>query len=157
MSDHESVRNGTTASIAHDGSVAGSDLGVAEFLDDLVSLAELHLKLTVVDFTENARRATPPLGITLSSLTVIAASVPVLLLGLALIVATRLDIQQGWGMILVAGGTVGVACAPAVFGVVRLRRGFDSFRTSREELKRNLVWLRKVLIARRRSHHWRGT
>ena len=34
-------------------------VGLSISCDDLVSLAELQLKLTIVDFTENARRAAP--------------------------------------------------------------------------------------------------
>ena len=74
---------------------------------------------------------------TLSSLTVTAATVPLLLHGLSLLIATWLNIQQGWAALLVAIGTAALAFPAAGFGVVCLRRGFDSFRTSREELKRN--------------------
>jgi Putative Actinobacterial Holin-X, holin superfamily III len=141
---------------SHNGSELDSDRDVADFFDDLLTLAELHAKLTVVDFAENARRAALPLGLTFASLTIMAASVPVVLLGLALMIATGLIIRQEWAMVLVAGGAVVLACSVAVFGLVRLRRGFDGFRTSRKEFWRNLVWLRDVLFVRRRLHQRRG-
>jgi hypothetical protein len=105
---------------------------------------------------ENARTASVLLGLILASLTIMAASVPVVLLGLALLIATRLNIHLRWAMVLVAGGAVVLSCPVMVFGVVRLRRGFDGLRTSRAEFRRNLVWLRNVLITRRRSHWRRG-
>jgi uncharacterized membrane protein YqjE len=148
--------NETTAPPPDNAPVADADHGVAEFLDDLVSLIELQLELTVVDFSENARRAALPLGVAVFGLVVMAASVPVFLLGLALLVATSVNTQLGWVMILVAGGTAAIACSAAACGVLRLRRGFDSFHFSREEFKRNLVWLRKVLVSRRRLHNRRA-
>ena len=112
-----------TAGPSHNGSEVGSDRGVAEFFDDLLTLAELQAKLTFVDLAGNARTASVPLGLILASLTIMAASVPVVLLGLALLIATRLNIHQGWAMVVVAGGAVILACPVTVFGVVRLRRG----------------------------------
>jgi hypothetical protein len=105
MDDRASEKNGTNVPRSNNRSIADSELGLSEFLDDLVSLAELQLKLTGVDVTENARKATLPLVLTLSSLTVMAATVPLLLHGLSLLIATWLNIQQGSSMILVATGT----------------------------------------------------
>lgn len=157
MDNRASEKNGTTVPPhSNNRSITDSECGVSEFLDDLVSLAELQLELTFVDFTKNARKAALPLALTLSSLTVTAATVPLLLHGLSLLIATWLNIQQGWAALLVATGTAALALPAAGFGVVCLRRGFDSFSTSKEELKRNLVWIRRVLIARRRSRHRRG-
>ena len=80
---------------SHNGSHVASDRGAAEFFDDLLTLAELQAKLTVVDVAENARTASVPLRLILASLTTMAASVPVVLLGLALLIATRLNIHLG--------------------------------------------------------------
>jgi hypothetical protein len=91
--------------------------------------------------------------LTLASLTLIAAIVPVVLIGLALLLASKRSIHQGWAMVLVAATAMFLACPTAVFGVVRVRSGFDSFHTSREEFRPNLVWLRNVVIARRYSQH----
>ena len=151
--DQASVKS-MRAHPSSNGSTNDSDHGVAEFIDDLVTLAELQVNLTVVDFKETARKAAVPLGLTLVSLTVIAASVPVVLFGLALLLAATLNIHQGWAMILAAAMAVALACPMVILCVARLRSGFNSFRTSREEFRRNLLWLRNVL-ARRHAHHRR--
>ena len=143
--DQASVKS-MRAHPSSNGSTNDSDHGVAEFIDDLVTLAELQVNLTVVDFKESARKAAVPLGLTLVSLTVIAASVPVVLFGLALLLAATLNIYQGWAMILAAAMAVALACPVVILCVARLRSGFNSFRTSREEFRRNLLWLRNVLV-----------
>jgi hypothetical protein len=156
MANQATERSTMTAGPSHNGSEVGSDRGVADFFDDLLTLAELQAKLTFVDLAKNARTASVPLGLILASLIIMAASVPVVLLGLALLIATRLNIHLESAMALVAGGAVVLSCPVMVFGVVRLRRGFDGLRTSRAEFRRNLVWLRNVLMTRRRSHWRRG-
>ena len=104
---------------SNNSSANGSDHGVAEFIDDVVTLGELQANLAVVDIKETAHKAAVPLVLTLVSLTLIAASVPVVLFGLALLLASRLSIHQGWAMVLVAAAAVVLACPTAVFGVVR--------------------------------------
>ena len=121
MDNRASEKNGTTVPPhSNNRSITDSECGVSEFLDDLVSLAELQLELTFVDFTKNARKAALPLALTLSSLTVTAATVPLLLHGLSLLIATWLNIQQGWAALLVATGTAALALPAAGFGVVCL-------------------------------------
>jgi len=150
------MKGKTIARPTNNGSAAGSDQGIAEFIDDLVNLSELQVRLAVVDFKETARQAAIPFGLSCLSLTVMAASVPVILLGLARLLATRLNIDQGWAMIVVAGAAAALASPVAAFGLVRLSRGFNSFRASRAELRRNLGWLRSVLVARGHSHVRKG-
>ena len=55
--------------------------GVAEFVDDLASLAELQAKLAAADFKDAARRSAAPIVLTVVGLTVVVASLPVALFG----------------------------------------------------------------------------
>ncbi len=80
------------------------------------------------------------------------AGVTLALFGSAILLASALKIHQGWAMILTAGVAMALAGLAAVVGIRRLRSTSDSFRPSREELKRNLTWLRAVLISRGRSY-----
>jgi len=149
MVDQEPVR-GAAAHASSDG--AGTGSGLAEFLSGVVTLSELQASLASLNLKEAAREATVPIGLIVLSLTVLASGVTVALIGSALLLASALKIHQGWAMILTAGLATALAGLAAVCGVLRLRSAFERFRPSREELRRNLSWLRAVLISRGRSH-----
>jgi len=77
MVDQASV-NGRGATRVPGSSSAEYD-GVAEFVDDLASLAELQAQLAAADFREAARKSAIPILLTGVGLAVIMASVPVAL------------------------------------------------------------------------------
>jgi predicted phage tail protein len=120
--------------------------GVAEFVDDLAALAELQAKLAAVDFRDAARKSAVPIVLTLAGLTVLAASVPVALLGAGWLLASTLKIHQGWAMLLTAGAAMALGGLAAGLGRMQLRHSFESFRRSRKQLWLNLAWLRTVLV-----------
>ncbi len=144
MGDQTSV-NGRAAVGVPGSSSVGFD-GVAEFVDDLASLAELQAKLAAVDFKEAARKSAIPIVLTLAGLAVIVGSFPVALLGTAWLLAIALKIHQGWAMLLTAGVAIVLGGLVAGLAVTRLRHGFDSFRRSRKQLWLNLAWVRTVLV-----------
>jgi hypothetical protein len=151
MVDQASVRGSTTAHSPRHGSAAGAEGGIAEFIHDVVTLAELQTDLAALNFKETARKAAVPIGLIVLSLTLMAAGATVALIGSGLLLASALKIHQGWAMIATAGVVMALTGPAAMFGVARLRSSFDSFRPSREELRRNLTWLRAVIISRGRS------
>jgi hypothetical protein len=155
MVDQASVRDGAAAHASSHG--ADADTGVAKFLNDVGTLAELQANLAALNFEEAVRKATVPIGLIVLNLTVLAAGVTVALIGSAWLLASALRIHPGWAMIMTAGVAVAVAGLAAMFGMGRLRSSRDSFRPSREELRRNLIWLRAVLISRGSSYTRRDT
>ena len=122
------------------------DRGIGELIDDLVTLTDLQVRLAVVDLKENARRAAVPLWLAFWSLIVMAASVSVVLAGLALLLATRSNLHPGWAMIIVAAAAAALASPVLALSIARVGRGCDGFWKSRAELRRNLAWLRTVLV-----------
>jgi hypothetical protein len=157
MVDPVSVRGRGVAHPAGNGSAASANSGVGAFVNNVVTLAELQADLAALNLKEAARKAVVPIGLIVVSLALLAAGVTVALFGLAWLLATWLRIHQGWAMMLMGGVAIAVAGPVIIFGVARLISSFDSFRTSREELKRNLVWLRHVLISRSHLHRGRTT
>jgi len=153
MVDHASV-NGSGTARGLGSSSAGEVDGVAEFVDDLATLAELQAELAVIDFRDSTRQAAVPIVLTVVGLTVVAASVPVALLGTGWLLASALKIHQGWAMLLTAGVAMALAGLVAGLGARRLSRSFDSFRRSRKQLWLNLAWVRTVLVtsASARAH-----
>ena len=140
------------------GRVAGSRSvqfeGVGEFVDDLALLAELQAKLAAIDCKDAARKSAIPLALTVVGLALLFASLPVALLGAGWLLASALNIDQGWAMLLTAGPAMVLGGLAAGFGGMRLRYSFDSFRRSRKQLWLNLAWVRSVLVstAKSRAH-----
>ena len=131
---------------------ASADSGLAEFLNDVVTLSELQASLAFINLKEAARRAMVPIGVIVLSLTALASGVTLALIASALLLASALEIHQGWAMILTAGVAMALADLAAVFGVRRLQSTFESLQPSRDELRRNLTWVRSVLVSRGRSY-----
>ena len=144
MVDQASV-NGRVAAGVPGSSSVGFD-GVAEFVDDLASLAELQASLAAVDFREAARKSAIPLVLTVAGLAVIVASVPVALFGAGWLIASALKIHHGWAMLMTAGVAIVLGGLVAGLAGMRLRHSFDSFRRSRKQLWLNLAWARTVLV-----------
>ena len=101
MADQASV-NGRGTSRAPGSSTADFE-GVAEFVDDLASLAELQAKLAAVDLRDAARKSAIPFVLTMVGLAAMVTSGPVALLGAGWLLASALKIHQGWAMLLTAG------------------------------------------------------
>jgi len=144
MVDQASVNGRGTARVP--GSSSAEFEGVAEFVDDLASLAELQAKLASLDFRDAARKSAVPLLLTVVGLTVVVASVPVALLGTGWLLASALNIHQGWAMLLTAGAAIALGGVAVGLGALQLRHGFESFRRSRKQLWLNLSWVRTVLV-----------
>ena len=129
MADQSSVNGQGTARVP--GSSSAEFEGVAEFVDDLASLAELQAKLAAADFRDAVRKSAVPIVLTVVGVTMLAASVLVALLAHGWLLASALNIHQGWAMIVTAGAAIVLAVFVAGWGGMRLTHSFDSFRRSR--------------------------
>ena len=133
--------------------------GVAEFIGDIASLAELQAQLAAVDLREAARKSAVPIAFILVGFVVVVGAVPVAFLGAGWLLAFALQIPQGWALLMMAGIALLTGGLLAGLGSLRLRHSFNSFAQSRKQLWLNLAWVRAVLIttassrlhARRRS------
>ncbi len=144
MVDQTSVNGRGTARAA--GSHSAEFEGVAEFVDDLASLAELQAKLAAVDFRDAARKSAIPIVLTLVGVALMVASILVALLGAGWLIASALKIHQGWALLLTAAAAMALGGLAAGLGGTRLGHSFDSFRRSRKQLWLNLAWVKTVLV-----------
>jgi len=144
MAVQASVRGGE--GVQTNGPPEGVIEGIAELGNDILTLAELQAKLAAIDFKESLEHAVFPLVLTLGGLMLALASLPVVLIGVAQLIAWAFSIHLGWALLLV--GLVALAGGSAVAWIAGLRfsRSFASFQRSREELVRNLSWIRTVLV-----------
>jgi hypothetical protein len=73
------------------------------------------------------------------------ASATAALFSVAYWLAAFWDVSLGKALLIVAAGGFGLSISLAGFAVNKLREGSNAFRRSREELERNIAWLRTVL------------
>ncbi len=128
------------------GSINGMLNGIGDLGSNVVTLASLQARLAAEDFRESARRAQPALIAAAFFVPLGFASLTVGLLGLAYWMAAELAIPLGRTLLLVAAGGILASSSMAVLTIQHLRASLASFRRSREELERNLAWLRTVLV-----------
>ena len=150
MADQASVNGRATGHVPGKSSAEGD--GVAEFIDDLASLAELQAELAAADFRDATRKSAVPIVLTAVGLAMMVASFPVALLGTGWLLASALKIHHGWAMLLTAGAATAFGGVAAGLGGRRLSHSFDSFRRSRKQLMLNLSWVRTVLVSSARPH-----
>ena len=123
-------------------SVVGS---LAEFTHDITTLVELQVKLAAMDAKESIGRAMVPAILVGVGVVLLLGSLPVALFGVAeLLVAAGMT--HGSALLLTGGvGIVGAGLLAVVAGLA-LSRSFTSFRRSREELARNIAWVKTVIL-----------
>lgn len=152
MDDPASVKSDAATHRSRNGSAAHDHEGALAFANDVVTLAELQVRLAAVNSGEAVHHAKLPIAVIAVGLVIVAGAVPVALLGAAKLIASALPIKEGWAMIATAGVAAAAAGSAAALGAARVRRSLESFRASREELERNLAWLHAVLDPGERSH-----
>lgn len=141
---HQAVRNGPVAS--RDRQNNGVIEGVSSFGIDLATLAVLQMRLTACDVRESAQAAVPIVaGLTVFWI-IAGASATVGLAGLALWLATILNIQPGIVMMVVALIGLVISGVAGALLARSLSKCLAYFRRSQEELERNLAWVKTTLI-----------
>jgi len=126
-------------------SINGMLNGIGDLGSNVVTLTTLQARLAAEDFRESATRAQPALIAAAFLVPLGFASITVGLLGLAYWMAAALAMPLGQSLLLVAAGGILVSSVVAALAIQRCRASLASFRRSREELERNIAWLRTVL------------
>lgn len=119
---------------------------LADFGNDVATLAELQAKLALLDTRETLHRATwPVLGIVIA-LTIGVGTIPVGLIGIAYVMAVQWVWPLGTSLLVIAGLVLGIAAVLGLVSYSKLTHSFTSFRRTSEELGRNLSWIRTVVV-----------
>lgn len=117
----------------------------AEFVHDVLTLAELQGKLFVVDVETGLQKLIwPAVGLAVGAVLALCC-VPLGLATIALAIdeTTRLTLAQSFGVVL--GGAALVALVLVAAAVMYLRHGWNMFDRSQSELSRNLQWSKDML------------
>lgn len=119
--------------------------GLAGLLHDVMTLAELQLKLLAVDAKEASGRAVLPVALLGGAAVFALSALPLLLVALAQLLRD----QAGWPPAAATATAVVigliVAGVLAAVGAIRLRRVLDPLARSRDEFERNVTWLKNAL------------
>jgi len=122
----------------------------AELTHDVIELAELQAKLLSHDVKRTSQNAKIALALCVIGLCVLLGCIPVALITIAevLIATTRMSVAPSYAVatligLMVSGGTL-------AYGLIRFKNGVVALDRSRDELHRNIGWLKSTL--RNRGH-----
>ncbi|WP_435019594.1 phage holin family protein [Tundrisphaera sp. TA3] len=135
-----------TASLANGAAPEGVVESIAEFVNDVTTLADLQTRLAIYDTKEAIGRATYPAIFVAVGASFALASLPLLLFGLSDLLATGANLHPGVARLIVGFLSLAIAGALAFFSFKAATRSLDSYRRSQEELTRNIAWLRTVIV-----------
>lgn len=124
---------------------SGFARGVADFTNDVLTLADLQAQLLAADVQECRQRVPVPALLLLCGLAVSLACFPVGLtaLALCLVQTYRTSYATGFLAAFIVGAVLGALLS--VLGYLQVRKNLAVLRRSQQELIRNLRWIRKVL------------
>jgi len=134
---------------AVDGAPSSAPKGLAgdvrEFAHNVLTLAELQAHLFVADVQECGQRIMIPGIVLICGVVLGMACFPLALVVLALFLVQLFEVTYAMGFLIAfAAGAVLSALLVAI-GYLQVRKHAILLQRSREELRRNLNWIKKVL------------
>ncbi|WP_169977992.1 phage holin family protein [Tautonia rosea] len=118
---------------------------LSELGHDMLTLADLQVRLAKTDLSETVREAWwPAIGL-IVGLVVLATSVPIGLVGLAELIVWAEWLPRFGAYLAVAGGAAVLSGLLAWLCLRSLSRSGHAFERSRQELRRNANWIAKVI------------
>ena len=119
--------------------------GMGELTHDIVSLAELQFELFRIDCREGLRRMLIPVALLLFAGIVAVGTVPVALIFIAEFLEQAAGLSRASAYSIAAMSGFIVAVATGVGGWSYMRGAVRVFERSREELTRNMTWIKHAL------------
>ncbi len=133
-------RNGSTPSPPN-----GVAKGMGELTHDIVSLAELQFELFRIDCRDGLKRMLVPVALLLVAGIVAAGTVPIALILLAELLVQGAGLSRATAFWIAALGGFAAAAAIGLAGWFYIRGVVRVFERSREELTRNMTWIKHAL------------
>jgi hypothetical protein len=140
--------SGADSTSASNGNTTGPGAvvtNVAEFGENLLSLAELQFRLTVLELKQDVRAAKVSAPVILGGAVLGIASLPIVLAGIAELLVSELGMKRGFALLGVAVVALVIAGSSIAIAAIRLRRSVVGFPLTAEEFTRNLNWIRTIL------------
>lgn len=133
-------RNGSTRSPPN-----GVAKNMGELTHDIVSLAELQFELFRSDCRDGLKRLLVPVAMLLAAGAVAAGTVPVALMFMAELLTQAAGLSRAAAFSIAAIGGFIAAAAVGLVGWAYIRGAARVFERSREELARNMTWIKHAL------------
>ena len=124
---------------------SGVAKGMGELAHDIVSLVELQLELFRVDCRNGLRRILIPVALLLFAGIVALGTVPIVLILLAEFLTQSAGLSRAAAFLIAALSGFIVALAMGVVGWSQVRGVGYVFARSREEVTRNIAWIKHAL------------
>jgi hypothetical protein len=125
--------------------VAGFAGQAANVVGDALELAELQVKLARADAANASRAALKPLGVLVIGACGALASLPVITLGLAAMIAEFTDFALWQTQCLVGIVVTLFSCGVIYVSALKLGRARVQFNRSTEEFAKNIAWMKVVV------------
>jgi Putative Actinobacterial Holin-X, holin superfamily III len=136
---------------ANDAGPADVVTNVAEFAEHLLTLAELQTRLSAIELKQNVQAVKFGSAVMLVGAVIGVAGLPIALAGIAEVLVSTLSMSRGAALLSVAVAAFAVAGACIAIAAGRLSGADLGFPLSKEELARNINWIRTVLLYSGRS------
>lgn len=126
-------------------SVAAS---VSDLTHDVIELSELQARLLSLDAMQSVAKGKVCLIMAIVGTCMLLGTIPVALLTIAALLVEQLEWSYAAAAAVATG--IGLLIAAIVLGVAYgyVKKGLTSFDRSREELQRNIAWLKSTLKSR---------
>lgn len=121
---------------------------VADFAEDVISLAELQAQLFAVDLREAGERAVKPGLILVVAPVLLLAALPVLLFGLAGLLVRLAHWSEPAALLTIGMAAIVMSLGAAWWAWKRLGSALSLLGRSGEELAENVRWLKGALMQR---------
>jgi len=120
----------------------------SELTHDAIELAELQAKLFALDVKETSQSTKTSLILAIVGSCLLLGTIPIALIALAELLIEQLDWSHAvsYGVATLVGILVSAGILATAFA--RFRSGLSSMKRSREELSRNIAWIKTSLRSR---------
>lgn len=134
-------RNGVTPNESQ-----GLARDVGSFASDVFALTELQWQLVIADAREFASRATVPTLLMIGGLALGLACTPIALVTAALGLVHFLEFSHFTAFLIVVAAGAICGLLMCIIGWKQLRQRAAVLQRSRDELMRNLLWIKRVIM-----------
>jgi uncharacterized membrane protein YqjE len=121
---------------------------VSDLTHDVIELSELQLQLLALDVKQSAAKARLSLILAVAGVCVLLGTIPVALLTIAALLVDQL--QWSYAAAAAVATLIGLVVSGIVLGIAwaYIKKGLVSLERSRDELRRNVAWIKSTLRTR---------
>jgi len=125
---------------------------MSELTHDVIELAELQTQLFALDVKSTTRKTRTSLILAVVGICLLLGSIPIGLMAIAYMFIERLAWSQAAGLavamligLVLSGGFLAA-------GYAQITKGMGAMKRSRDELSRNIAWIKSNLRSQRHTH-----